>query len=324
MVQHGKGGTQLMQAVPEQPAAAYGAHAHHVPRPEIDALNRYAAQALATSAALMHSAEPLRSKVRLQMSAGPLQLLAECERLGHLDKQAESKKKSLQTIAIVLLVIGVPTLFLFGIGLVFLIPAGIVWYVRSKVAAEDFEDRKLEVIQGTLAKLGPELRLTKPVQVGAEFSYHDQSAPSAQMGGVKAYQHWWLNMKFWLQDGTGVAVDATTGAKVKSKSKRRYTKVKDVARERLTITLVPPSGKSFDEKLTRLPWGKQQFSGLTLKRGFVRPRSAVFEYETAPATRLRAGAGWTGYGLENQLDSRRVVSAIIASYKSVASAARRA
>jgi hypothetical protein len=61
---------------------------------------------------------------------------------------------------------------------------------------------------------------------------------------------------------------------------------------------------------------------VTLERAVIRPRYAVFHYRTGQSLRMQVRAGWNGQQLENQLDSRKVVAAIMNSYKAVASASR--
>jgi hypothetical protein len=278
-------------------------------------------------------AEPLHSDVVLNQEGSLAHILAEVVRLHRADKEAEQKKRTLNIIGIILIVVGFLTVWLL-VGFLFFIAAGVVYWIRSKVGATDVEDRKLEIVSGTLRTFGPELKAKRPVKAVAEFAFHARRPPaSQQVTGAgffeqkavqEAFAHWWLSMSFTLMDGVTVTADASTHAKRKSMQKRKYTKIKERFHERLSVKLVPPKGKTFDWGLQNRSWGQQAFAGVTLERAVVRPRYAVFRYRTAPSLRMQVRAGWNGQQLENQLDSRKVVAAIVNAYKAVASANRAA
>lgn len=316
---------QQAPAYAQQAPAFAQASPGHAARVQDDpaGLQRHIALAQSRGAAVL-SAEPLRANRKLEIEASVVHVLDACERLHRADKDAEQNKKRYKVLGVALLVLGIFTIWIFGLGLLFLIPAAVCWYLYRHVARADVEDRKLEVISGVLTTLGPELKACRAVKVAADFAYHDQQPPLGTHHSGAAYGHWWLTMRFVLADGSTVVVDAKTFAKVKKRRKRRYEKIKDRAHERLSVRIAPPRGKSFHPSLASRNWGRQQFSGLSLRRGVVQPRAALFEYQTAAALRTRLGGGWMGHGLEALLDSKKVVSAIIASYKLAASAERAA
>jgi hypothetical protein len=94
--------------------------------------------------------------------------------------------------------------------------------MRGRVGSADVEDRKLEVVAGTLRTFGPELKDQRPVKAVAEFSATHQRAPLEQVvtgtGFFEqrvehtAYAHWWLSMSFTLADGVTVTVDGSSHA----------------------------------------------------------------------------------------------------------------
>ncbi len=278
-------------------------------------------------------AEPLHSDVVLNQEGTLAHILGHVVHLHRADKEAEQKKRTLNIIGIILIVVGFLTVWLL-IGFLFFIAAGVVYWIRSKVGATDVEDRKLEVVSGTLRTFGPELKAKRPIKAVAEFAFHARRPPaSQQVTGTglfeqkvsqEAFAHWWLSMSFALMDGVTVTADASTHAKRKSMQKRKYTKIKERFHERLSVKLVPPKGKTFDSGLQNRSWGQQTFAGVTLERAVVRPRYAVFRYRTGQSLRMQMRGGWNGQQLENQLDSRKVVAAIVNAYKAVASANRAA
>ena len=278
-------------------------------------------------------AEPLHSDVVLNQEGSLAHILGHVVRLHRADKEAEQKKRTLNLIGIILIVVGFLTVWLL-IGFLFFIVAGVVYWIRSKVGSTDVEDRKLEIVSGTLRTFGPEFKAKRPIKAVAEFAFHDRKPPAfQQVTGAgffeqkvvqEAFAHWWLSMRFTLMDGVAVTADASTHAKRKSMQKRKYTKIKERFHERLSVKLMPPKGKTFDWGLQNRSWGQQSFAGLTLERAIVRPRYALFRYRTGQSLRVQLRTGWTGQQLENQLDSRKVVAAIVNSYKAVASANRAA
>jgi hypothetical protein len=278
-------------------------------------------------------ADPLHSDVVLNQEGSLAQILGQVVHLHRADKEAEQKKRTLNIIGIILIVVGFLTVWLL-IGFLFLIAGGIVYWIRSKVGATDVEDRKLEIVSGTLRTFGPEFKAKRPIKAVAEFAFHARRPPAfQQVTGTglfeqkvsqEAFAHWWLSMSFTLKDGVTVTADASTHAKRKSMQKRKYTKIKERFHERLNVKLVPPKGKTFDSGLQSRTWGQQNFAGITLERAVIRPRYAVFRYRTGQSLRMQMRTGWNGQQLENQLDSRKVVAAIVNSYKAVASANRAA
>jgi hypothetical protein len=279
-------------------------------------------------------AQPCESAVVLNLQGSLPQILTKVADLNQADKLAEQRKKTLGVWAVVALIVGIFTLPLFFAGLPVIVLAVVLFWQRSRLGAPDLEDRKLEVVSGTLVAFGPELRANKPVKAVAEFAAVHQRAPvNRSVTGTgfleskatqETFAHWWLSLEFTLSDGVTVTVDGSTHAKRKSLAKRKYTKVKERTFERLNVRLSPAKGQAFSAPAQNRVWGPQRFAGLTLARVTVRPNCALFRYHTQPATRSRTRAGWGGSGVEGMLVSTRVVAAVINSYKAVASANRAA
>ncbi|HZO15745.1 MAG TPA: hypothetical protein VFB62_20875 [Polyangiaceae bacterium] len=273
------------------------------------------------------------AQVVLSIESSVPHILHECATIFAADKLAEQKRKSANVTAIIFLVLGFFTIWIFGLGVVFLIIAGIIFYRGSKHAVFDVEDRRLEIVSGVMTTLAQELKANRPVKVIADFGLHEARPPMLynetgtglfeQKRTSASYSHWWLIMRMTLSDGVSVHVDGVTNVKRKTAQKRKYQKIKDRLSEQLTIKLVPPRGKSFTATMQGEQWIRRPAAGAMLQRMTVRPRSATFEFVTNPATRSRYHGGWQCMGLEGLLDSAKVVAAIIHSYKLVSRAGKR-
>lgn len=268
--------------------------------------------------------EPSHAEALLSIQSNVPHVLHEAALLHEQDKEAERKKKRANTIAIVLLIVGIFTA-VFIIGFVLIVIALIAFWRASRHGKLDLEDRRLEVVTGTLWTFASELKSNRAVKVLADFSgYENQRPVTHETTGTGLFQqtqhryvwhHHWLLMRMTLADGTHVSVDAITKVKRKTAQKRKYEKKKDTLVEQLTIRLKPPGGKAFP---VQQQLGPAQLPALQLKRGRITPRHATFVFQTAATRRMRLRGGWMAYNLEWLLDSGKVVSAIIHSYKTAA------
>jgi hypothetical protein len=274
---------------------------------------------------------PRSAPVQLSIEGSVPQVLHECMRMFTADKLAEATRRRAHIIGGILIALGILTIWIFGLGLIPLIIGIVVWIRGNKKSVEDLEDRRLEVITGTLATLAPELKSNKPVKAIADFSGCDaRQATAHEEAGTgwfeqrrtrSSYSHWWLVLRMMLQDGVAVEVDGTTLLSRKTAAKRKYTKTKDRVTERLVVRLVPPRGKAFPPHTLGVhPMGRMA-AGMTLRQATVRPRGAVLVFQTAPAMRI-SGRGLVAHRLEGLLDSAKVVAAIVHSYKLVAKVGR--
>ena len=263
--------------------------------------------------------EPKHAEVVLDVEAGVLDVLRRCALLHLADKKAERNKSALGWLAAGFFVVAFVAFIAKAVAaVVAAIAIGIViLLVRWWVDASDVEDRKLDVVSGVLARLGSEIDLDRPVKVHADFHAYDQT-PS--VGGQ--YEHAWLEMRFVLADGTRVEISATQCAKRKTRSKRKYTKIKDRSVERLVVRLAAPKDKTFAAHAPKNPG--RVAAGLVLRGAQMQPRYAQFQFATAPTVRLRARGGWTASGLDNELDAASVFAAVVSSYRLAASADRAA
>jgi hypothetical protein len=270
------------------------------------------------------------AQVMLSIESSVPHVLHEAAALYAQDKEAEAKKKRANTIALVCLILGILTVWLMGLGVVFLVIAAVAYFRGTKHAKLDLEDRRLEVVTGTLWTFATELKTNRAVKVIADFAgYEDQplihqhatgTGLFEQLRELFVWQHRWLLLRMTLDDGVAVLVEATTKVKRKTAQKRKYKKQKDAIVEQLTIRLTPPKGKAFPGQ-QQLP--ARALPGLAMKRAVIQPRHATFVYQTIAARRVRGRGGWAAYGLEALLDSGKVIGALIHSYKAAARVRKR-
>jgi hypothetical protein len=265
--------------------------------------------------------------------AGPAEaLLARCAELAHADKKAEGVANALLATGIAAIV-GLVVCFIAAAGtemVLFVVGAGLLaviaigsFIARSVAKRGDLEDRKLAVAEGVVRALAPELKQGRPIEATIDFRAHHELAPKAQQGSsaarALAYEHPWLQLSFVLGDGTKVRLVGTLHAKRKTKSKRKYTKVKERCHETLSVELAPPSGRSFTA--TSVP--AVPALGMTLARARVRPNAAELVFRTSAFQRTRLRGGWTTNG-DPMLLPERVVGALVTSYKLLAAAEKSA
>ncbi len=281
-------------------------------------------ESLPTLPCLAVESKPPDAAVLLSIESNAAHVLQEAATLHAQDKEAERLRKRANTIALIFLIIGFLGLVIF-VGVVFLVIAGVAYWRGTRHGKLDLEDRRLEVVTGTLWTFAAELKPNRPVKMLADFTGYERQTPVRrektgtglfeQTRQLILWHHHWLLARMTLADGVAVMLDVTTRVKRKTLQKRKYEKKKDVVVEQLTIRLTPPKGKAFPGH-QQLP--AMQLPGLVLRRGLIQPRHATFVYQTAPAQRVCTRSGWAAYQLENQLDSRKVVAALIHSYKSAA------
>ena len=185
-------------------------------------------------------------------------------------------------------------------------------------------------MSGPLWTFAAELKANRPVKAIADFRSAEKLQPLYhQVAGTglfeqqrerMAWSHHWLILRMTLADGVGVSIDITTQLKRKTARKRKYTKKKDALIERVAIKLTPPKGKAFPTQ-QRMPPPPR--TGLVLRRAEIRPRAALFVFQTPVMRRVYTRYGWNSMATGvPPLDSAAVATALIHSYKSAARMAK--
>jgi hypothetical protein len=267
------------------------------------------------------SMEPRDAEVHFSGNGSAIEWLSYAVQVDDKDDEAELIKKRLATWAWICLVAGVLTVALFGLGLIG-IAVGIYLFVRrSKLNKFDVEDRRLEVFTGTLRTLAPELKAKKAIAVELDFTGYTRHVQHA-VQHAKEYQQRWLSMKLPLEDGSHAQVTITLHVKERSKPKRKYTKLRVKQIEQISVRLTPPTGKSFSPNSRASQATGRAVNGLTLKSVVVKPEHAYFVWSSWVSLNVRGRGGWVSPAAK--LDSRHLVSTLIASYKLAAAAEQRA
>jgi hypothetical protein len=265
--------------------------------------------------------EPYSGDRRLTVAGDVVAVLRACEVIRLSDKVAERKRPRLGWAAIAMFVgafLSVP----FGARTSWQLPliagfaAGflvfVIWW--NKVRKIDIEDRKLDVVLGTIATFAYELALKRCISVSVDFRDHAKTR-ATHAGDAEHFEHPWLDLAFTLADGTELQLEGTSHAKRKSRRKRKYTKIGERYHERLRVTLRPPRGHAFAVGTPALPPGVSPCDGLRLRGARLQPAAARFEFSTPDARRWRNRAGWGSSGTAGLLTRQKVVAAISCSYK---------
>lgn len=267
------------------------------------------------------SMEPRDAEVQFSGNGTAIEWLSYAAQVDHKDQEAEQIKKRLYMWGLICVIGGVLTVAVFGLGLIG-IAVGIYLFVRrSKFNKFDVEDRRLEVLTGTLRTLAPELKAKKPIAVELDFTGYTRHARNAVKLAME-YQQRWLSMKLPLEDGSHAQVTITLHVKERSKPKRKYTKLKVKQVEQVAVRLTPAAGKSFSPNARATQATGRAFNGLTLKSVVVKPEQAYFVWSSWVSLNVRGRGGWVSPALK--LDSRHLVSTLIASYKLAGAGEQRA
>jgi hypothetical protein len=264
--------------------------------------------------------EPNGAEVPFSGSGSVLEWLRYAAQVHHQDKAAERTKKRLTIWIVVLSILGFVGLWLYFSGVVLLTVALFLVFRRRKVDKLNVEDRRLEVFSGALQALAPELKPKKPVVVALDFTAYTKHE-TVSAGDVKEFRQCWLELKLPLLDGSQVAATVTLQVKQKSRRKRKYTKVKSRIVEHVVVRVMAPRAKTF--RPVSVQGQNMAMNGLTLKRGSVGQRHAVLIWSTALTNTVRGRYGLQRHG-PDRLDSRQLLTAIVASYKLTARGERSA
>ncbi len=241
-------------------------------------------------------------------SGTPEEVELQCDALAQLDKKTESQKKmlGLGAVGALLVIIGgffTESLVLGGIGAAGIVFIGIMF---SVVRNDDIEDRKLELARWIVDTLRPELKANRPLQLDLDFRGYDNRRTDGT----------WLTLAMTLEDSVGLRFSVSTHFKRKTRSKRKYTKIKDKLHERVSLTFVAPKGKSFDpsvqERFQSFPVPKLQLRSVK-----VTPKAATVVYATQAMQRVRGRNGWSNAGLHSLVEGSMSLAAIIASYRAL-------
>lgn len=170
----------------------------------------------------------------------------------------------------------------------------------------ELETRKIEVTRAITQVLQSDLHPNRALTMRVSFADYSKDRQ-------------WLHLQMPLANGIGLTVLVETWHKRKQRPKRKYTKIKDKIRERVTVNLSPPKGQFFDPSIqARIP--TIRVPGLSLRGVKVTPKVASFNYITPLMLRVRGRYGWTTHNDGCLLDTRRLLDAVLWSYRGLAQA----
>jgi hypothetical protein len=245
------------------------------------------------------------------------------------DKVAERKKKILKlwifmgvALAFGATCVAVVLPVAFAVGLIGAVTAVVSALRHRKYNAADVEDYRLEAFSGLILALAPELNPKRPIDANLDFRAFTACANPPHAG--EGYCQRWLSVQLPLRDGSYASLSVTIAVKQKSRSKRKYTKLKQRRIESVTVRLSPPAGGAFNARSAAPASCGRTVLGMKLARVTIQPQAASF-YWTAPVTRVERGrSGWSSPTGVRQVESKQLVAALMASYQLAASGERHA
>ncbi|MEM9697118.1 MAG: hypothetical protein AAGA56_31585 [Myxococcota bacterium] len=266
--------------------------------------------------------QPLEAKVRVASTGSVPEVLEALARVEARDRRAEKLKPVLYGGGIVGAVGAIIALFLEAPLAVWLgaAVAALLSFLGGIITSRyDVSGRKLEAMYTLLSTFASELRRGRPVRLQANLSGLTKM-PAQRDGDRTVYTCDWLHVALPLADGTRALVMARGSLKRKKRRKRKYTKLKDVLAEQLTVQFIPPKGTNYAANASP---PRPDVSGFYLTRAEIRPRRALFMFRSrTPRLRRFGRKGWH-YGMPGHLlDGNTIVAALIQSYRATATANR--
>ncbi len=203
---------------------------------------------------------------------------------------------------------------------------GFVFWRRYRYyAGRRLDPRKAGVVQQLLTTLGPECLDGAPLALTLDSRPYDSSKEIDAPGpGQSRWNHPWLELTLVLEDGTTVQLTGSTFVALKKKVKRKWTKLRETYRERLSITLIAPKGQPLPAGLgERLSLG-DPCKDMRFLSAKVSPKRATMRFETLLDRRQNSRYSALGPVRSGaQLTGAKVVAALVASYKALGHAIAR-
>lgn len=218
-------------------------------------------------------------------SAGPPERIQqELSELKDLDKAAEKDQKFWLTIGVAAIVIGIFSLigtFAAGmpallVGVALGVGGAIAGFAMKAVRGRfNVDDRRYTLVWELARYLGTDMAPDSPLDVTIDFnSYQNRRYLTDQTGGgmfsstsASSYCLPWLTLKGALADGSRFRLAVTQVVKRKERRKRKYTKVKEAFREKISLALLVKAKRYANlERIEGLMDGAQLPPGIQLRR----------------------------------------------------------
>lgn len=191
----------------------------------------------------------------------------------------------------------------------------LMFVMRSRTKRFDIDDRKLATVEHLFGALAEDVKPNAPVALNLDFRGYFRPDARTASGG---YARKWLATRLPLADGSSAELSVATQCKRKTRSKNKYTKIKDSLVEELVVELRPPRGATFAADAAARVRAHVQSPGTRLVRCDVSPRGVRVVLRTAPALRLYTGS-WNAQGLERLVDGPAALAAVIRAHRAMRS-----
>lgn len=213
---------------------------------------------------------------------------------------------------------------LVGLGLVALM-VYIVLYLRYK--GPDFADRKRDIARQFFAVLAQDIpwKARCRVQLNDDgFEKHGQV--SEKTGGIfsdvktVAYQDPWSFLAGRLHDGSAFKITITQLVKRKSTRKRKYTKIRERHREKVSLALrLDPA---IYPGLAQLPvqWSGSSVGGMEITRAQMVGNVLHVTAITGIVPRFHGRSGWSDFNVQGLVTGPRLLDLLVFIYSKLAGA----
>ncbi len=255
---------------------------------------------------------------------GTSELLADLRRIAELDKVHEARERFWKTVTTLAIVIGLAsgwaaimlsTMIFWVVPFIFLILA--VWAGVRKAghARLNLEDRRYQIVAGVVRHLSCDMPPETPWRVRVDFNdYQQREYLKERTGGSFSsvssakYAIPWLRLDGTLVDGNKFRVTAVMTVKRKEKHKRKYTRVKEVFREQVTLNLRIKEQRYVGlERLGELIKGGPVPSQAAISSVSREGNRVTVTAETRPHVRLKGRRGTTGARVQENLADQHVI-----------------
>jgi hypothetical protein len=260
---------------------------------------------------------------KYQQNALPTVIVSELEKLFASDKVVERKIKIYTgslIISIILTIIGFILIPVIIIGIIALI-ISIVQLVRYR--KQNIEDRKLLTGLKLAQILGIDLKKNSPLDISISFdNYLEHGKPLRGNKSLGKYLVTWLQAHGRLADSTVFDLKVHQKVSRKERRKRKYTKVKEVFNEIVSLNLRPisedfPKLDQYPQALQKqrqqtINMGKKVYP-LDIRRAVVRNGTIRLMATARPYMKV-TGRGVQENGKENLVDGDTLLLFIIEAY----------
>jgi hypothetical protein len=274
--------------------------------------------------------------LQYRQTALPAEILADLKQFAAIRARYEQKRNKWLTalvICVILMILGVvgiiiaanatakpgagngnPWLGVMILATVAAVMAVVVCAVQMMKAGRLILDRRrFQLAAEVVRHLACDMGRTAPVQLTLDYNRYHQpgyrtSAGQVGSSQVSSYELPWLSLGATLLDGNSLQIETRMFVKRKERAKRKYTKVKEMLWEGVTLTLkVKGSNSEGMERLPEFLRTPRLPPGAVMKKAKVEGTRLTLEVETQRQQRLKDRSSTTNADADQHLADGHVI-----------------